>query len=69
MKRANEIEMAADIKCFHIVQTIIEKHPNSPSFSRFLFLVAQWSRRPATNRKIPGSSPGGEEYFFEHILP
>ena len=26
--------------------------------------MAQWSRRLATNQKIPGSSPGGEELFF-----
>ena len=36
------------------------------------FLMAQWSRRLATisypllgwNQKIPGSTPGGEAYFF-----
>ena len=38
------------------------------AFIKFLFLVAQWSRRLATNQKIPGSSPGGEEFFFKNVL-
>ena len=33
-----------------------------------LFLVAQWSRRLATNQKIPGSSPGGEDFFAKISL-
>ena len=39
-----------------------------PIYFKFLFLVAQWSRRLATNQEIPGSSPGGEEFLPRNTI-